>query len=151
MTYQLAQLNIARMKSETIDDPIMATFVAQLAEVNGLGEQSAGFVWRMKDEENDNATSIQAFPDPRLIINMTVWENMAALEAFAFNGRHLEVMKNRREWFEKTIEATTVLWWIPAGHIPSLEEAKDKLNHIRTHGPTAEAFNFRQKFEPPTT
>jgi hypothetical protein len=149
MAYHLAQLNIARMKSDSIDDPIMATFVAQIAEINGLGEQSAGFVWRMKDEENDNATAIQAFPDPRLIINLTVWESLEALEAFAFNGRHLEVMRNRREWFERSIEATTVLWWIPAGHIPSLDEAKERLEILRTQGTTEAAFNFRQKFAPP--
>jgi Domain of unknown function (DUF3291) len=149
MAYHLAQLNIARMKSDNIDDPIMATFVAQIAEINGRGEQSEGFVWRMKDEENDNATGIQAFPDPRLIINLTVWESLEALEAFAFKGRHLEVMRNRREWFEKSIEATTVLWWIPAGHIPTLDEAKERLELLRSEGATTEAFNFRQKFPSP--
>ncbi len=143
---QLAQLNIAQMKGENMDDPIMARFKEQLDDVNALAEASAGFVWRLKDETG-NATDIQAFDDPKMIVNMSVWDNFSALEGFVFNGHHLEVMKNRRDWFNKMATMHAVLWWIPVGHIPTVEEAKARLDYLQEHGPTPHAFTFRQKFE----
>ena len=143
---QLAQLNIAQMKGENMDDPIMARFKEQLDDVNALAEASAGFVWRLKDETG-NATDIQAFDDPKMIVNMSVWDNFAALEGFVFSGHHLEVMKNRRDWFNKMATMHMVLWWIPVGHIPTVEEAKARLDYLQEHGPTPHAFTFRQKFE----
>ena len=143
---QLAQLNIAQMRGENMDDPIMARFKEQLDDVNVLAESSAGFVWRLKDETG-NATDIQAFDDPKMIVNMSVWDNVSALEGFVFNGYHLEVMKNRREWFNKMATVHMVLWWIPVGHIPTVEEAKARLDYLQAHGSTPYAFTFRQKFE----
>jgi hypothetical protein len=143
---QLAQLNIAQMKGENMDDPIMARFKEQLDDVNALAEASAGFIWRLKDETG-NATDIQAFDDPKMIVNMSVWENLAALEGFVFNGHHLEVMKNRRDWFNKMATMHMVLWWIPVGHLPTVQEAKARLDYLQEHGPTPHAFTFRQKFE----
>jgi heme-degrading monooxygenase HmoA len=141
----LAQLNIARMKGENIDAPIMSSFVAQLDEVNALAEASKGFVWRLKDDSGD-ATSIKAFDDPRVIVNMSVWESLEALEAYVFSGRHVEVMKNRREWFTRMATMHMVLWWIPVGHIPTTEEAKERLEYLQKNGASKYAFTFRQKF-----
>ena len=138
----LAQLNIARMLSEDINDPLMADFVAQLDEVNTIAEQSAGFIWRLKDEEN-NATSFRPFDDNRVIVNLSVWENIEALKNFAYTGRHVQVFRNRRAWFEKAIEAMVVLWHIDEGHTPSVQEAKERLEHLREHGATDFAFDFR--------
>ena len=138
----IAQLNIARMLSEDITDPLMADFVAQLDEVNAIAEQSTGFVWRLKDEEN-NATSFRPFDDNRVIVNLSVWKNIEALKNFAYTGRHVEVFRNRCEWFEKAIEAMVVLWHIDAGHTPSVQEAKERLKHLREHGATDFAFDFR--------
>jgi hypothetical protein len=146
-SYHLAQLNIARMIGADINDPIMTEFVAQLAEVNGLAEESAGFVWRLKDD-SDNATALNPFDDVQIIINMSVWESIEALEAFVFNGRHLEVMRRRREWFKKFGQAYMVLWWIPVGHEPNLLEAKERLAYLQANGASAYAFDFRQKFRP---
>ena len=144
----LAQLNIARMRGADINAPIMATFVAQLDEVNGIAEASEGFVWRLKDETG-NATDIKAFDDPQLIVNMSVWKDLESLEKFVFNDRHLEVMRARREWFDRMNSAHMVLWWIPEGHQPTLDEAKARLNFLNENGATAAAFTFRQKFSPP--
>lgn len=144
---QLAQINIARMKGVDMNDPIMIDFVAQLDEVNGLAENTAGFVWRLKDDSG-NATNLNPFDDAQLIVNMSVWENIEALERFVFNGLHLEVMRRRREWFQRFGKAYMVLWWIPEGHKPTLEEANERLDYLQTHGVTAYAFDFRHKFEP---
>lgn len=144
--YHLAQLNIARMTGVDINDPVMLDFVAQLDEVNGLAESSEGFVWRLKDDSG-NATNLNPFDDVQLIVNMSVWENLAALERFVFKGRHLEVMRRRREWFQRFGKASMVLWWIPEGHLPTLEEANERLAYLQTHGASAYAFDFRHPFE----
>ena len=142
----LAQLNIAQMKGENIDDPIMARFKARLDEINALAEGSAGFVWRLKDGTG-NAMSIRAFDDPKMAVNMSVWESLESLEAYVYSGRHVEVMKNRRDWFNKMATMHMVLWWIPVGHTPTTEEAKARLEHLQEHGASKYAFSFRQKFD----
>ena len=140
----LAQLNIARMLGEDITDPLMADFVAQLDEVNALAENSEGFVWRLKDDDN-NATSFRPFDDNQVIVNLSVWENIEALKNFAYTGRHVEVFRNRRAWFEKAIEAMVVLWHIEEGHTPSVQEAKERLEYLREHGATDFAFGFKDR------
>ena len=142
----LAQLNIGQMKGENIDDPILARFKARLDEINALAEGSAGFVWRLKDDTG-NAMSIRAFDNPKMAVNMSVWESLESLEAYVFSGRHMEVMKNRRDWFNKMATMHMVLWWIPVGHTPTTEEAKARLEHLQEHGASKYAFSFRQKFD----
>ena len=144
----LAQLNIARMLAPTIDHPIMAEFVAQLDTINALAEQSDGFVWRLTGDGND-ATDLRPFDDERIIVNLSVWESLEKLQAFVFNSTHTGVMKDRRKWFEKSEQMTTVLWWIPAGHEPTVDEAKERLEHLNTHGPGPTAFTFRQSWPEP--
>lgn len=143
----LAELNIGRMKGENIDDPIMARFKEQLEEINALAEGSAGFIWRLKDDSGD-ATNIRAYDDPQMAVNMSVWEDLTALEAYVYSGRHVEVMKSRRDWFHR-MDFYMVLWWIPAGHIPTLEEAKERLDFLQKNGASSYAFTFRQKFDAP--
>jgi hypothetical protein len=143
--YHLAQLNIARMTGIDINDPIMADFVAQLDTVNQLAESSEGFVWRLKDDDG-NATNFNPFNDVQVIVNMSVWENLETLERFVFNGHHLEVMRRRREWFQRFGKAYMVLWWIPEGHKPTIEEANERLSHLQEQGATAYAFDYRSKF-----
>ena len=142
----LAQINIA-LPREPLESPLLAEFVAALEPVNAVADRSPGFVWRLQTEEGD-ATGINAFGDDRLIVNMSLWESPAALRAFVFSGHHLEVMRRRREWFERMGEAFMALWWVPVGHIPTLGEAEERLDHLREHGPTPQAFSFRQSFEP---
>ena len=142
MKMHLAQLNISRMNAPSIDHPLMADFVAQLDMVNALAEASDGFIWRLKGD-GGNATEIKAFDDERIIVNMSVWESPEKLQAFVFRSMHTDVMKDRRKWFEKPSELTTVLWWIPAGHRPTLEEAKEKLVQLNRDGSGPDAFSIR--------
>jgi len=144
--YHLAQLNIAGMKGP-IDGPLMASFVARLEELNALADEAPGFVWRLQSEDGD-ATAIRAFGD-QVLVNLSVWTSIQALRDYAYGGRHLELLRNRREWFEGATRPYQVLWWVPAGHTPDVDEAKRKLVYLESRGPTAEAFSFQQVFEAP--
>ena len=144
----LAQLNISRMLAPTIDHPIMADFVAQLDRINQLAENSDGFVWRLKGD-GDNATGIQAFDDEQIIVNMSVWESLASLHDFVFRSMHTSVMRDRKKWFEKPDSLMTVLWYVPEGHLPTLNEAKVRLEHLNAHRPGPTAFTFRDVWPVP--
>lgn len=147
MEYHLAQINIARMKGE-ITSPVMASFVARLDEINTLAESSPGYVWRLKTDVGD-ATSIQPYEDERIIVNFSVWQDLGSLREFVYRTMHGSVMRQRRDWFERMENFYYVLWWVPVGVIPTLEEAKERLEHLRTHGETAYAFTFADpKFSP---
>jgi len=142
----LAQLNIGRLLAP-IDDPRIADFVHNLEPINALAEASPGYVWRLQDESGD-ATSIQAFDDERMILNLTVWESVEALADFVYRTGHRAFLRRRREWFEGAVEPTTCLWWIPEGSTPEVPDAIARLEHLRAHGPTSTAFTFRQRFAP---
>ena len=144
MTYHLAQLNIGRMLA-AIDDPIMAEFVANLDRINALADGASGFIWRLQSDSG-NATEFRPFADEMLIVNMSVWESLETLKDYVYKSAHAEIMRNRRQWFEKMDEVFTVLWWIPAGTIPTVEEAKARLESLRQHGETPYAFSFRRSF-----
>ena len=144
--YQLAQLNIARMK-ESLDSPSMADFVGNLDRINALAERSAGFVWRLKDESG-SAVAIRGFGD-EYVVNMSVWEDVASLSSYAFRSDHVEIMRRRREWFHPMAEVYAVLWWIPIGHRPSVVEARERLDYLREHGATEYAFTFKQPYQAP--
>jgi hypothetical protein len=146
-TFELAQLNIGRLLAP-VDTPTIAGFVELLGPINALAEASPGFRWRLVGD-GDDATDIRVFDDDLMIINLTVWESLESLRAFAYESRHVDVLRRRREWFEKLVEATLVLWWIPAGHRPTPAEAIDRLERLRELGPTHEAFTFRASFDPP--
>ena len=143
--YHLAQLNIARMRFESVDDPGMAGFVARLDEINTLAEASPGFVWRLQSSDG-NATSIRAFDDPRVIVNLTVWESVETLFDYAYKSAHVEVFRGRKDWFEPFGAAYLVMWWIPAGHIPTVTEAQERLEYLEAHGVTPYAFTFKTRF-----
>jgi hypothetical protein len=147
MSWELAQLNIGRMRAET-DDPLIADFMAALEPINALADAAPGFVWRLQTEDGD-ATAIRPSDEDLLLVNMSVWSSLDALADFVYRTDHRDVMVRRRKWFHRMEEAFLVLWWVPEGHIPSIDEAKDRLDHLRSHGPTAEAFTFRQPFPAP--
>ena len=147
--FHLAQLNIGRMLGP-IDSPVMAEFVAQLDEINALAERSPGFVWRLVGAGND-ATSLRPFPDDNfMIVNMSVWASAEALRDYVYRSDHARVLRDRRKWFEKMGEAFVVLWWVPIGHTPTVEEAKERLLHLREHGETSHAFTFKKIAEAAT-
>jgi hypothetical protein len=142
----IAQLNIALPRAP-IDSALMAEFVALLEPVNALADASPGFVWRLQTEEGD-ATGIRAFGDDRLIVNMSVWESIDALAEFVYGGAHVEVLRRRREWFERFGRPFQCLWWVPAGELPSVADAEERLDHLERHGPTPYGFTFKARFEP---
>jgi hypothetical protein len=147
--WHIAQLNVATAVAP-LDSPALADFMALLDDVNALAEASPGFIWRLTGD-GDDATSIRAGDDPKFIVNMSVWRSVEALFEFVYRSMHTKVMSRRREWFGKPDQAYQVLWWVPAGHHPSLEEALARLDHLRAHGPSAHAFTFKDRYPPPDT
>ncbi len=143
---QLAQLNIAQAKY-LLDAPQIKDFIDNLEHINGIAETSPGFIWRLKDDSGD-ATQIKAFDDPNMIINMSVWQSVEQLKDFMFKTQHRDFMRRKGEWFARLPEASYVLWWITDGHIPSIEEAIDRLMHLRKYGDSDHAFSFKSIFEP---
>lgn len=140
---QLAQLNIARTKA-AMDEPLMKEFVDNLEPINAIAESSQGFVWRLQDESGD-ATSIQAFDDPSIIVNMSVWESVEALKGFIFKTHHIRFLKRKSEWFDRLEQANYVIWWVPEGYRPDVEEGKERLMYLRKHGESDYAFSFKHK------
>ena len=146
--WHLAQVNIARMLAP-LDSPVMAGFVAKLDEFNALADRSPGFVWRFQSESG-NATYLRPYDDDRIIFNLSVWQTPDHLKAYVYRTGHADMIRQRQQWFEHRDEAILALWWIPAGHLPAVDEAKNRLAHLRQHGATAHAFSFRQIFPAPS-
>ena len=146
--WHLAQFNIGIIRAP-IDSTVMAEFVANLDRINALAERSPGFVWRLQTEEG-NATAIRPYPaNKNMAVNLSVWTDADSLRRFVFQSAHVEIMRRRAEWFLKMDEAFLVLWWVPKGHRPPIEEAKAKLELLRRKGATPDAFTFRQAYPPP--
>ncbi|MEU2549062.1 DUF3291 domain-containing protein [Streptomyces roseolus] len=138
--HHLAQLNVATLL-HPLDDPRMAPFVEMLEPINTAADGAPGFVWRFVEEGTDDATGARPAGED-VIVNLTVWETREALWDFTYRSGHLEVMRQRRAWFERHVEAHLVLWWVPAGHRPTTEEAVERLAELRAHGPSPRAFTF---------
>jgi hypothetical protein len=145
--FHVAQINIARMKAP-LDDPIMQAFVTGLDPINALADAAPGFVWRLQDESGD-ATSLRPFPDDYLIVNMSVWESVESLRLFTYKTAHVEYVRQRKVWFETLDQPIYALWWLPAGKIPTVAEAKIRLDHLIQHGDSPTAFTFGRPFPPP--
>jgi hypothetical protein len=144
--YELAQLNIAKMKGP-LDSPLLADFVSSLDRINALADTSAGFVWRLQTTEGD-ATAMRPLGEDTLV-NMSVWRDVAALRNYVYRSGHVDVMRRRKEWFEHMAAAFVVLWWVPKGHRPTIQEAISKLELLRSAGPSENAFTFRQAYPQP--
>lgn len=144
--FHLAEINIGRLKAH-IDDPLIADFKNNLDRINALAEASPGFVWRLIGE-GGNATDIQAFDDPLMAINMSVWTDVAALGAYVYRSGHVEFMRRRRKWFEP-MDNFMALWWVPAGHRPTPAEGAARLDLLGRSGPSQEAFTFKEPFPAP--
>ena len=149
MSYELAQVNVARLLAP-LDSPTLRDFVDLLEPVNAAADAAPGFVWRLQTEDGD-ATAVRAFDDDRLIVNMSVWTSLDALADYAYRSGHVRVLRRRKEWFEAMGEAYQVLWWVPAGQLPTMADAEQRLTHLRTHGPTEYAFTFRTPFPAPAS
>ena len=139
----VAQLNIARF-NQPLDSPEMKGFMDGLGPVNALADGSPGFVWRLVGEEGLGATDLRGPFGDDVIVNMSVWESVEALREFTYHSGHLDYLRRRREWLHHAgIDAHLVLWWVPEGHVPTLDEAAERLAHLVAHGPTGYAFTLR--------
>jgi hypothetical protein len=148
MQYQLAQINIATFRMP-MSDPVNAGFIAELDRINALAESAPGFIWRLVGEGN-NALDVRAFDNPNIAINMSVWQDVDALARFVYrNEGHRDIMRRRREWFDR-MDFHQALWWVEAGDRPTIAEGKARLTMLSRVGPSAHAFLFSKPFPPPT-
>ncbi len=145
--WQLAQLNIARMLAP-IDSPELSEFVENLDRINEMADSAPGFIWRLQSADGD-ATEFRHFGEDYLV-NMSVWADVDSLSEYVYRTAHADIMRKRRQWFDRMHEAFSVLWWVPAGHQPDLAEAEQRLQMLRENGPGAEAFTFAKPFPAPT-
>jgi hypothetical protein len=145
--YHLAQINLAKAVA-ALDSPLMAGFVSRLNEINALAEQAKGFIWRLQSEAGD-ATSIRVFDDPKIYINMSVWETPEDLKNFVYRSAHVELIRDREAWFSRLSVQHQAAWWVPAGYRPSADEGRERLLHLREQGPSAIAFTLARPFAQP--
>jgi hypothetical protein len=137
----LAEINIGRVRGGQ-DDPRMADFYNNLARVNALAERMPGFVWRLKNETGESTIGLHWPGDPTMQVNLTLWENEESLGKFVFETIHRNIYARKHEFFEMPTGNTIAMWWIPMGHIPTLEEAKERLDHLNANGPSKFAFGW---------
>ncbi|WP_396600959.1 DUF3291 domain-containing protein [Algibacter sp. R77976] len=142
-TYHLAQVNIAK-RLAPMDDPIMQDFVNNVDNMNAIADAAEGFVWRLQDEDKDEATHV--FQDDSFIINMSVWENLESLFNYTYKSGHIEVFKRKKEWFSKMKMMHMAFWYVPEDYMPSFQDAKDRLDYLNTHGDTPYAFSFKSNY-----
>ena len=146
--FHLAQVNIGRFRAP-LETPVMEGFRTQLDPINALADQSPGFVWRLQTEDG-NATAIRPYAgDDLMAVNMSVWDSLESLQRFVYKSEHVATLRGRKQWFEQLEGPILALWWIPAGHIPTVSEAQERLQHLKDHGPTPHAFTFRTPFPAP--
>ena len=145
--WHLAQVNVGRIRAP-LTDPLMAGFVAELAPVNALADSSPGFLWRLKTEEGD-ATAFRPYDDEFILINLSLWETVEDLKAFVFGTHHANVLRQRERWFERLESFHLALWWVPTGSLPTVANARARLDHLRRHGESPFAFSFKKIFPPP--
>ena len=149
MSFHLAQVNVAYMRAAQ-DDPLLADFVARLDEINALADESPGFIWRYVADSRDPAA--REYADTMVLFNMSVWQDIDALHAFTYRTAHAELFAARKKWFDDAMvrmqSRSMALWWIPAGTVPTVDEAKERLAHLTAHGPSTRAFTFKQRYSP---
>ena len=141
--FHLAQVNIAK-RLAPMDDPIMQDFINNLDKINAIADSSNGFVWRLQDEDKDEAENV--FQDDSLIINMSVWKDLESLFNYTYNSGHVDVFKRKKEWFSKMKMIHMAFWYVPEGDEPTFQDAKTRLDYLNLHGDTPYAFSFKSKF-----
>ncbi|MDX2214835.1 MAG: DUF3291 domain-containing protein [Oculatellaceae cyanobacterium bins.114] len=143
--YHLAQVNTAILRLP-LSHPDAADFVAQINHINSIADADPGFVWRLRAEGSEDATQLRVFEDERILITLTVWRSLESLSNYVYGHAHAGIMRDRRRWFEKSDSPNLAMWWIPADHTPTVEEAKERLCHLQQHGSTPYAFSFKHPF-----
>jgi hypothetical protein len=147
MTFHLAQCNIVKLKAP-LDSPVVADFVAALDPINALADAAPGFVWRLQSEDGD-ATSFRVFDDDQILLNMSVWKSIEALQDYVYRSGHKDVLRQRRQWAERVEAVQSTMWWVRAGDVPEPTEAVVRLSRLEREGPTPFAFTFQHRFDRP--
>ena len=147
MKWHLAQTNIGIAKY-TYEDPQFAAFVSELDRINALADTSPGFVWRFV-QEDENEAGRDVFADENVLFNMSMWESREALMNYVYHTEHVDILRKRADWFIPQDRPILALWWQPAGTIPTVVEARHRLDRLAQAGPTEDAFTFRRFFEAP--
>jgi hypothetical protein len=142
----LAQLNVAHLRAP-IDAPELATFVELLEPINDLADAAPGFVWRLKESEEDPTATVAHEYGDHLLVNFSVWDSIENLWNFVYRSTHLGVLRRRREWFLRVAEPYSVMWWVPEGTVPTLAEAMARLGHLKAEGPSPAAFTFQEPYD----
>jgi len=139
----LAEMNIGRLLAPT-DDPRVKDFMDNLDRINGLGKRMPGFVWMMEGsgEPGTGNTDAKLDGDPQFVANLTVWETPQALSTFVYDTLHARFMDRKAEWFAVLDTPHFAMWWIEEGHIPTLQEGRDKIALIAEQGDSAQAFGW---------
>ena len=146
--FHLAQFNVATLRAP-VDAPQSTEFREALDHINALAEAHPGFVWRPTGEGFDSETPAPG-TDPLYLLNLSIWESAEALAAFAYRTDHREYVRRRAEWFHPHAGPSFVLWWVPAGTIPTEDEAKARLAEFAAQGPSDQAFDFGTRVPPPS-
>lgn len=145
--HHLAQLNVGTLKFP-LDDSRADGFTSMLDTLNEVADNAPGFIWRLIEDGATDATAIRTSLGDDVLVNLSVWENRDALWDYVYRSGHLDVLRRRAEWFEPPKASFQVMWWIPAGHLPTAEEAVERLELLREQGPTPSAFGFRDNYQP---
>ncbi|MHC0054034.1 DUF3291 domain-containing protein [Actibacterium sp. D379-3] len=142
--HHLAELNFGTLKYGW-DDPRTKGFVEGLDLVNGLAEASDGFIWRLGDDDMDQAQNDAAGVfggDPNTASTLSVWRDVESLEHFVWNTVHRRFYERKAEWYDVAGNGNFVMWWVPAGHRPTLTEGMARFRHWQAHGNTDHAFGW---------
>ncbi len=151
MSYHLAQLNLGLFRAP-LDTDEMAEFAAALDPVNALAESTPGFIWRLTDDQGGPSSfvDVPGMDDPLWAPNMSVWADLESLKHFMYKSGHASYLRRRTEWFQVPDRPITVLWWIAAGELPTLEGAVKRLNYMAEHGPSDAGWSLTKPLDPPT-
>jgi hypothetical protein len=149
-------MNYARLRAP-YEDPIMAEFQLALGPVNEIAKSTPGFVWSLDESAPDERGRVPILrDDPLMMPQLSLWEDVESVQHFAFKSGHAMYLKRRREWFTPPPEPPhAVCWWFlpsPGNEHPTLMQAFDRCQHLREHGPSKEAFDFKtaKEFPRPT-
>ena len=139
----LAHFNWAELVADSGSAEV-AGFEDTVPKINALAERSAGFVWRDGDErERACAIGWSLFSDnPRLTASFSVWEDPQSLSDFVYATVHGAFLRRAEEWFVRGTGQNHALWWVPKGHVPSMQEARDRVDLLLERGPSGTVFDF---------
>ncbi|MGB3177186.1 MAG: DUF3291 domain-containing protein [Albidovulum sp.] len=143
-TYHLAEFNFGVLRHDW-DDPRVAGFVNALDRVNAVAKRSPGFVWMLSEdamETEQNTPDGALGGNPLIASTLSVWEDVASLDAFVFNTVHRQFYQRRAEWFDAVTGGNLVMWWVPVGHRPSVAEGMARWQHREANGDSDHAFGW---------